>query len=334
MIGDFFNLVLIDPLINLFVLLTVLTGNAGIGVILLTIIIRVVTLPLTLKQMRMTRVMAAISPRMQQIQKRYSDPRRRSEEQMKLYKEMGVNPLGCFGSMIVQFPILAALYATFRLALGQSPEAVVSLAGRLYHWSFLRDAIPVGEHFLWLNLGKADPILIVPITVAASTYVYQKMSSLPPTDEKQAQQTAMMNLMMPLIFGWITTTLPSGLGVYYVLSNLIGMAMQYAYVGGGPFNWRSLMGLSQEPVLPKALEIRQAQMDAVSRISDDGPEDAGPGGGKRRGTRVAEQGANGAKRGASAKEPSDENGSTPPESRTSGAKRRRRYESGRRRGRR
>jgi hypothetical protein len=149
------------------------------------------------------------------------------------------------------------------------------------------------------------------------------MSSLPPADEKQAQQTAMMNLMMPLIFGWITTTLPSGLGVYYFLSNLIGMAMQYVYVGGGPFNWRSLMGLSQEPVLPKALEIRQAQLDAVQRISADEPEPAAKGGSRRGGER-GEEAANGA---------------TPPlpaqrESRTSGAKRRRRYESGRRRGRR
>ncbi len=98
---------------------------------------------------------------------------------MKLYREMGVNPLGCFGSMIVQFPILIALYATFRLALGESPESTVALSTRLYDWDFLRSAIPLGEHFLWLNLGKPDPF-IIPITVGATTYIYQKMSSLPP----------------------------------------------------------------------------------------------------------------------------------------------------------
>jgi YidC/Oxa1 family membrane protein insertase len=332
MVGDFFNLVLIDPLINLFVFLTVVTGNAGIAVVLLTAIIRVVTLPLTLKQMRMTRVMAAIAPRMQQIQKRYSDPRRRSEEQMKLYREMGVNPLGCFGSMIVQFPILAALYATFRLALGQSPEAVVSLSSRLYHWEYLRSAIPLGEHFLWLNLGAPDPFLVIPLTVGISTYVYQKMSSLPPTDEKQAQQTQMMNMMMPLIFAWITTTLPSGLGVYYVLSNLIGMAMQYAYVGGGPFNWRSLMGLSKEPVLPKALEVRQAQFDQVSRIGEaEGPDDTPPSG-SRAARRPKPSSPNGSRSGVNGE--SEGSAEQRPESRTSGARRRRRYESGRRRGRR
>ena len=77
----------------------------------------------------------------------------------------------------------------------------------------------------------------------------------------------MMNMMMPLLFGWITISLPSGLGLYYVLSNVIGVVLQYAYVGGGPINWRGLVGLSQDPVLPKALEVRQTHIDRVSRMS-------------------------------------------------------------------
>jgi YidC/Oxa1 family membrane protein insertase len=325
MIGDFFNLVLIDPLINLFVLLTLLLGNPGLAVIALTVLIRTATLPLQMKQMRMTRVMAAMQPRLQEIQKRYKDPKRRSEEQMKLYREMGVNPLGCFGSMLIQFPILIALYATFRLALGQSPEAVVALSSRLYNWSYLREAIPLGEHFLWLNLGKPDPF-VIPLTVAASTYVYQKAMSLPPTDEKQAAQNSMMNMLMPLIFGWITLTLPSGLGLYYVLSNILGLIMQYVYVGGGPFNWKSLVGLSQEPVLPRALEMRQKHIEDVKRLSDDSEaaakrrDEAGP--------------LDGARRDDAARRALSPDGQVPPAPGGGGAKRRRRYASGRRRGRR
>jgi|SRR5581483_5168618 len=324
MIGDFFNLVLIDPLINLFVLLTLLLGNPGLAVIALTVLIRTATLPLQMKQMRMTRVMAAMQPRLQEIQKRYKDPKRRSEEQMKLYREMGVNPLGCFGSMLIQFPILIALYATFRLALGQSPEAVVALSGRLYDWSYLREAIPLGEHFLWLNLGKPDPF-IIPLTVAASTYVYQKAMSLPPTDEKQAAQNSMMNMLMPLIFGWITLTLPSGLGLYYVLSNVLGLIMQYVYVGGGPFNWKSLVGLSQEPVLPRALEMRQKHIDDVKRLSDEAD-----GAGRRR----EEAGPLNGARKDDARKALSPDGQVPPTQGGAGAKRRRRYASGRRRGRR
>src|SRR5581483_908311 len=123
-IGWVFATFLINPLTNLYVLLSALTGNAGFGVILLTIFIRVVTLPTTLKQMHTTRMMAAINPRMQEIQKRYKDPKRRSEEQMKLYKEAGINPLGCFSGMLLQFPILIALYRVFSLAVGESPESL------------------------------------------------------------------------------------------------------------------------------------------------------------------------------------------------------------------
>ena len=260
LISDFFRVFLINPLTNLFVLLTTLTGNAGIAVILLTILIRFVTLPLTLKQMRMTRMMAAKQPRQQEIQRRYKDPKRRQQEIMKLYREAGVNPLGCFSSFFLQIPILIALYRTFILAVGEAPESLLSLQGRLYDWDFLRSGLPLPADFLWLHLGRPDPF-ILPLRVAVSTVVLQKMSTLPSTDERQRAQASMMNFMMPLIFGWITLTLPSGLGLYYVLSNIIGIVMQYAYVGGGPINYRALVGLSQEAVLPKALEAREAQLN-------------------------------------------------------------------------
>jgi YidC/Oxa1 family membrane protein insertase len=274
LVSDFFRIFLITPLTNLFVLLTTLTGNAGIAVILLTIIIRIVTLPLTLKQMRMTRMMAAMQPRQQEINKRYKDPKRRQQEIMKLYKEAGVNPLGCFSSFFLQIPILIALYRTFILAVGEAPETLISLSGRLYDWQYLRSGLPLPADFLWLHLGRPDPF-ILPLLVAMSTFVLQKISTLPSTDEKARAQASMMNFMMPLIFGWITLTLPSGLGLYYVLSNVVGIVMQYAYVGGGPVNYRALIGLSQEPVLPKALEAREKQFSAFRNAGskDDGDDE-------------------------------------------------------------
>jgi YidC/Oxa1 family membrane protein insertase len=224
--------------------------------------------------MRMTRMMAAMQPRQQEINKRYKDPKRRQQEIMKLYKEAGVNPLGCFSSFFLQIPILIALYRTFILAVGEAPETLISLSGRLYDWQYLRSGLPLPADFLWLHLGRPDPF-ILPLLVAMSTFVLQKISTLPSTDEKARAQASMMNFMMPLIFGWITLTLPSGLGLYYVLSNLVGIVMQYAYVGGGPVNYRALIGLSQEPVLPKALEAREKQFSAFRNAGskDDGDDE-------------------------------------------------------------
>lgn len=271
LISDVFNLFLITPLTNLFVMLTTLTGNAGIAVIILTLIIRGLTLPLTLKQMHSTRAMMALGPRQQEIQKRYKDPKRRQQETMKLYREAGINPLGCFSSMLIQLPILISLYRTFIIAVGEAPESLIRLSERIYPWDYLRSNLPLPADFLWLHLGRPDPFAL-PLIVALSTYSLQKMSTLPSADEKQRAQASMMNLMMPLLFGWITLTLPSGLGLYYALSNIIGMVMQYAYVGGGPINWRALVGLSQEPVLPRAVEQREAQRERYSKLgrSEDG----------------------------------------------------------------
>ena len=279
-IGDLFDVLLITPLTNLFVLLTTVTGNAGIAVIILTILIRLLTLPLTLKQMHSTRAMMAVQPRMQDIQKRYKDPKRRQQEMMKLYREAGINPLGCFGSLLLQMPILIALYRVFIITVGESPESLIRLSERIYGWDYLRTNLPLPADFLWLHLGQPDAF-ILPLLVALSTYTLQKMSTMPTTDEKQRAQASMMNLMMPLIFGWITLTLPSGLGLYYALSNIIGMVMQYAYVGGGPVNWRALVGLSQDAVLPRAVEYREKQRDRFMGLGksgdddDDGDEDDG-----------------------------------------------------------
>jgi YidC/Oxa1 family membrane protein insertase len=273
LIGDFFDFFLITPLTNLFVLLTALSGNAGIAVILITLIIRLVTLPLTLKQMHSTRAMMALAPRQAELQKKFKDPRRRQQEMMKLYREAGVNPLGCFSSLLIQMPILIALYRVFIISVGEAPESMIALSGRLYGWDYLRSSLPLPADFLWLHLGQPDPF-VLPVLVAASTFTLQKMSTLPTTDERQRAQAQMMNFMMPLLFGWITLTLPSGLGLYYALSNIIGMVLQYWYVGGGPFNWKALVGLSQDPVLPKALEARQKQRERFNKLGRDDEDEA------------------------------------------------------------
>ena len=99
------------PLTNVMVILTVVCfGSFGAAILLFTILSRALLFPLTLRGLRSMRAMQDIQPKLQDVQKKYSDPRRRSEETMKLYKEAGINPLGCLGPQIIQFPIFIALY--------------------------------------------------------------------------------------------------------------------------------------------------------------------------------------------------------------------------------
>ena len=266
-IGDIFDLLLITPITNAFVLLTTLTGNAGIAVILLTILIKFVTLPLQLKQLHGMRAMQSVQPRMQEINKRYKDPRRRQQEMMKLYREAGVNPLGCLSGLLIQMPILIALYRVFFVSVGDTPEALVRLSEKIYSWEFLRSGLPLPTDFLWMNMGTPDT-LVMPLAVAVSMYTMQKLTQMPTTDEKQRAQQNMMNLMLPLMFGFFTIQWPSALGLYWALSNTISMVIHYFYVGGGPINWRALVGMSQEAVLPRAVAARQQQRDRIDNNLD------------------------------------------------------------------
>jgi len=246
-IGELFNLVLVDPMTNALVLLSrVLFDSFGLAIIALTLIMRGITWPLTTSQLKSARAMQVLQPRIQEIQKKYNDPKRRSEETMKMYREAGVNPLGCLLPMLVQFPIWIALYQSIRFTLGETPESLLSLSQRLYPWSFLRTAVPLENQFLWLDLGQPD--IIMPVLVGASMWITQRMTT--PTRAVDPQQQSMQNTMlwmMPLMFAWFTLNVPSGLALYWVVSNIVSIALQYLYLGPSKVNWRRLFWMSEEP---------------------------------------------------------------------------------------
>ena len=243
---ELFDVVLVDPMTNaLIVLSNVFFGSFGLAVILFTIIIRAVTFPLTLRQLHASRAMSALQPRLQEVQKKHKDPKRRSEETMKLYREAGVNPAGCLLPMIIQFPIWIALYQTIRTALSSTPESVIGLSQRLYPWSYIRQAIPLENHFLWMDL--AQPNMILPFLVGASTWVQQRMMTPPSTDPRTQQTNQMMLWMMPLMFAWFTLTVPSGLGVYWTATNLVGIALQFFYMRPAGRSWRQVFLPSPAP---------------------------------------------------------------------------------------
>jgi YidC/Oxa1 family membrane protein insertase len=238
------NLILLEPIMNFLVLLSkYLLGNFGVAIIILTIIIRLITMPLTMSQLRSSKAMQALQPKMKELQKKYgNDQQKLGQETMKLYKEEGISPAGCIVPMLVQFPIWIALYQSVVQALAYTPENLVGLSKQLYSWGVIQAMVPLNHHFLWLDLTKGN--FYMAIIVAASMWVLQKMSTTPSLDPSQQSMTRMMTWTMPLLFGVMAMTLPSGLSLYWVASNVLGIVIQYRVTGWGDLKRPSLASLS------------------------------------------------------------------------------------------
>ena len=241
---EFWELILLTPILNFLILLSnVLFHNFGLAIIVLTLLVRLVMLPLTLKQLRSSRAMSegmkAVQPKLQLLKKKYAkDPRKLQQEQMKLYKEAGISPLGCLSSPMllstaIQIPIFIALYRAIIQALAVTPQDFLGLSESLYSWPIVREALPVSGHFLWMNLGTPDPYFIIPLFVMATMWLSQKMITQPAADQQQQSMQNMMQLMMPLMFGFITFTLPAGLGLYFVMTSVFSIVVQYFVYGWG-----------------------------------------------------------------------------------------------------
>ncbi len=251
MIGWLWTNGLAIPMTNLLVLLSRLAfGSFGLAIIIFTLLMRGITWPLTQAQLRSTRAMQAVQPRIQEIQKKYKDPQRRSEETMKLYRESGVNPLGCIWPMVVQMPIWIALYQSIRFTLGSTPESVVELSQRLYPWTYLRTAVPLENHFLGLDMGATTQTqgflgIVLAVLVGVSMWVQQRMTTPanPSMDPQQQSMNNMMLWMMPLMFGWFTLQFPAGLALYWVATSVVSIGLQYMYMGPGNFDWRRIFSL-------------------------------------------------------------------------------------------
>lgn len=230
MIGDIFTLVLLDPMTNLLVLLNnLLFGNFGLAIIAFTILIRLITFPLTLRQLHQTRAMQELSPKIQELNKKYSDPRRRQQETMALYKESGVNPLGCVGPFAIQIPIFLALFYAIRQTLPESPEALERLAIHLYSWDYLQHAVPIGTHFLGLDLRHPNVIMV--FLVAVTSWAQSKTTVTPVTTDQQRAQQQMMTIMMPGMFAFFALSFPSGVSLYWVVNALVAVASNIVIYG-------------------------------------------------------------------------------------------------------
>ncbi len=210
-----------------------LFGNSFVlSLALLTIIVRLLTLPLMLPMQKSARKQAEIQPQMQAIRKKYAkDQQKMNEELMKLYREAGINPMGGCLPLLIQLPIMWAFYRAIVQALAFKPgELFFGLGKHIASSATFSTLVPLKSNFLWLNLATPDRTYILPILVGLTTWLQQKLTPSTASgggdDQAQAMSQSMM-LTMPLMFAFITINLASGLAVYFIISNLVGMASQY-----------------------------------------------------------------------------------------------------------
>ena len=271
-IAAIWNAIIIGPMINGLVLLyAIFFDNFGLSIIVFTIIVRGVMMPLTVKQSKQMKAMGALSPRLKEIQQRYSKDRQRaSQETMKLYKEAGVNPLGCLGPMFVQFPIWIGLYQSILRILPAQPESLVDLSKHLYPWlPTVNQAIPIDRTFLGLDLAVPNPV-ILPILVGVSMWAMQKMTMMPAADSRQESTNRMMLWMMPLMFGFFTTSFPSGLAMYWIASNVVGIVIQGFVTGWDPLLNLVKRGQGKQQVATAAAAEPEKETPDDGRDRDDG----------------------------------------------------------------
>lgn len=188
----------------------------GWAIILFTIIIKTILYPLTLKQMRSLKMTQLLQPKVKEIQEKYSkDPQKAQQLIMELYKENGANPLsGCL-PILLQMPIFIALYNALKNFHYPTPESA--------HFLWLQAKV----NFLWIhgsfNLSQKDPSFILPILAAAATFTQQKLST---TNLQDPTQRSMLYIM-PVMFGWFASSVPAGLGIYWVVFSVMGTVQQY-----------------------------------------------------------------------------------------------------------
>lgn len=191
-------------------------GNAGVGIILFTLVVRILLLPLMHFQNKSMRKTQEIQPKIKELQQKYSskDPdtqRRFKEEQQKLYDQHGVNPLaGCL-PLLVQMPIMMALWQ----AISREPSLTKG-------------------SFLWLQLGQKDPYFILPILAALLTFASTKLTSMSQLESNST--TTIMNYMMPAMILFMGINLASGLSLYWVVSN--GFQVVQTLMINNPFKIR------------------------------------------------------------------------------------------------
>jgi YidC/Oxa1 family membrane protein insertase len=238
-------------LINVMIFIYSLVGqNFGVALILFTILIRLVTWPLNAQQMKGAAAMQELQndKDWQAIQKKYAkDKEKLAQEQMRVYREKGINPFGSCLPTLIQFPILFALIPSITFAIGSTPLSILKLSRSVYPFQDVAALVPLNSKFLWMDLGLPERTLlfglsipILALIVALTTYVQTKLTMPPSTNpnDQAAATGKMMGIYMPIMLFFFSLNYASGLAVYFIISNVLSI-IQYAL--RGKVSWRNLL---------------------------------------------------------------------------------------------
>ncbi len=272
--GDFFNLVFIHPIINVLVALYSafsflhLPYALGFAIVGLTIVIRFVLYPFTTSQLKASLKMQTIAPHLSRLKEKHKgDSKKIQEETMKLYKEHGINPAaGCL-PVIIQMPIIWALYSVLQHIVNIKPNLVVSEINKIVYFDFLKLHNSWDPSFFGLPLGglpsglmsSVGPlILLVPIATGAFQFILSKMMIPAKTAvavlEKDIQKKAQVDkkdasdfasafqtqamYIFPVMIGFFSFSFPIGLSLYWNTFTIFGIIQQYKIAGlGGLSAW-------------------------------------------------------------------------------------------------
>ena len=231
---EFLNLML-DIMVGLY---QFLGGNFIVALVTFTVLMRVLMLPINLRQQRSSIKMQQMQPQVQAIQKKYKNDQTKMMEE---FNKIGYNPadslLGCL-PLLIQMPIFFGLYRVINIMLQGTPLALLDMKFRLWEIYDLASLLPIDNTFLWVNLAQPDPFLVLPILVAGTMFLQQKLM-MPAKDDKDtpkkgaeddnpaAQMQQSMLYTMPLMFGFFAMSFGSGLAIYFIISNIIGIGQGY-----------------------------------------------------------------------------------------------------------
>jgi len=222
----------INPMVNLLLVFYQWLGHQTIlAITALTLVVRLAILPLTLKQQQAAQRMQELQPKLQELQKKYAKNKEKlAQEQMKLYQEAGINPMGGCLPLLIQLPLLYGLWQSIVRTLAVNPLELLRLSHNIYTFiPGLAGLVPLQSRFLWLDLGQPDRYLVLPALVVVTSWLSQRVLTPPSPDERTAAMNQQMQVMMPLLFGFISISYASGLSIYFIISNLVTL-VQYLYI--------------------------------------------------------------------------------------------------------